>query len=215
MGRVVLLGLILLGASACASSTPRETRALTDDGVRLFRAGRYKDARETFEAALVLAPNEPNLLYNLGRCYERSNQAARAEKVYHQCLFRAPDHPECRHALTELMMKQNRQAEAQRMVEDWLARSPRCAAAYAEHGWLLRQAGDLPRAHARFQQAIEIDPEDRRALLELAALFEQQQQPERALVLYERADRAHPNHPDVKPRLEALRTAGTPRPRPE
>jgi len=215
MGRVVPLGLVLLAAVGCATTAQRETRELTDDGVRLFRAGRYKDARETFEAALARSPGEPNLLYNLGRCHERSGNVVRAEKVYQECLFRAPDHPECRHAVAELMVRQNRQPEAQRMVEDWLARSPRCAAAYAEHGWLLRQTGDLPRAHARFQQALEIDAEDRRALVELAALFEQQRQPERALVLYERADRAHPNHPDVKPRLEALLTAGTARPRPQ
>ena len=101
------------------------------------------------------------------------------------------------------------------MVETWLAQSPHCASAYAEHGWLLRQAGDLPRAHARFQQALEIDPVDRRALIELGQLFEAEKLPGRALVLYERADQAHPNHPDIKPRLEALKTAGVGRPKPE
>lgn len=211
----LLLGLCLLTVGACASSVERQTRDLTTDGVRLYRTGRYREARETFEAALALSPGEPNLLYNLGQSYEHSGNLVQAEKVYNDCLFRAPDHPECRHALATLMVKQNRQPEAQRMIEDWLAHSPRCAAAYAEHGWFLRQYGDLPRAQARFQQALQIDPEDRRALVELGQLLEHQQLPGRAMVLYERADRAYPNHPDIKPRLEALRTAGVKRPHPQ
>ncbi len=215
MVRLLVLGLIVLPVSACASSIERETLAMTDDGVRLYRTGRYKDARELFEAALAKSPGEPNLFYNLGQCHEKSGNLVRAEKVYHDCLFRAPDHPECRHALTQMLVRQNRTADAQRMVEDWLARSPRCASAYAEHGWLLRQAGDLPRAHARFQQALEIDPYDRRALVELASLFEYEHLPGRALVLYERADQVYPNHPDIKPRLAALKTAGVARPRPQ
>jgi tetratricopeptide (TPR) repeat protein len=201
------VGLLLLCLVGCVSSSERQTRELTQDGVRLYRAGRYKDARQTFEAALALKPGEPALLYNLGQCCERTGNVVRAEQVYQDCLFR--------HALAVLMVKQKRPDDAKQMVETWLTQSPHCAAAYAEHGWLLRQSGDLPRAHARFQQALEIDPLDRRALLELGLLFEEEKLPGRALVLYERADRAYPNHPDIKPRLEALKTAGVARPRPE
>jgi tetratricopeptide (TPR) repeat protein len=208
-------GLILVCLAGCVSAEQRQTRELAEEGVRLYKVGRYKEARQTFESALTLSPGEPSLLYDLGQCYERTGNVARAEQLYQECCFRSPDHPECRHALTVLLVKQKREDDAKRMIGDWLARSPKCATAFAEYGWLLHQAGNLPSAQSCFQQALAIDPLDRRALVELAQLFEEEKRPGLALVLYERADRAYPNHPDIKPRLEALLAAHVQRPHPE
>jgi tetratricopeptide (TPR) repeat protein len=213
--RVATCGFFLVLLGGCVSAVGRQTRELTEDGVRLFKAGRYKEASQTFEAALALSPGEPALLYDLGECYERSGNVVRAEQLYNDCIFREPDHPECRHALCVLLVKQKRQGEARQMVETWLKQSPSCASAYAEDGWLWHQAGDLPKAHSRFQDALKFDPVNRRALLELGQLFEETNRPDRALVMYERADRAYPNHPDIKPHLDALRNANVPRPHPE
>src|SRR5205085_1070565 len=82
----------------------------------------------------------------------------------------------CRHALASLYVRQGHWPEATGLVRDWLAREPQRAAAYAEEGWLWRQAGDLPRAQARLQQALELDPHDPRALTELAQAYEDLQQ---------------------------------------
>ena len=111
-------------------------------------------------------------------------------------------------------MKGGRRKQAVAMVEDWLARRPKRSDPYAEDGWLWHQAGDLPQAQARLQQALDLDPHNVRALAELALVYEHLGLPERAVVLYERALDVDPGQPDVAQRLNQLRAQGAGRPKP-
>jgi tetratricopeptide (TPR) repeat protein len=206
------VGLLILG---CESAGHRRADFHTRDGVHLYRSGAIQDARESFEAALALSPGDPTLLYNLGKCHEQLGEMEKAEQRFQECLVRAPNHVEGRHALAAVLVRTARQDEAERMVQEWIAREPGRAAAYAEHGWLLRRKGDLPRAQARLQQALDLDPDDVYSLLEMGRLQEEYQRPARALVLYERASKVNPGHPDVQRQLQALLARGVKHPRPE
>src|SRR5260370_20198274 len=145
----LVLALCLVG---CESASEERLRDYNQDGVYLFQRGDYAAARESFQAALTLKPNDPALLYDLGECYDRLGDTAKAERCYSQCLLEAPNHADCRHALASLLVRVGRKGDAAHLIEDWLAREPRLAAAYAEDGWVWHQAGDLPRAQARLQQ---------------------------------------------------------------
>jgi tetratricopeptide (TPR) repeat protein len=101
------------------------------------------------------------------------------------------------------------------MVSDWMAREPGQAGPLAEDGWLWHQIGDLPRAQARLQQAIEIDPHDKRALTEMAQVYEAMNRQDRALVLYERILERHPNDTAASDRVDYLLTSGVRRPQPD
>jgi tetratricopeptide (TPR) repeat protein len=101
------------------------------------------------------------------------------------------------------------------MVQSWLASQPKLAAAYAEDGWLWAQSGDLPRAQARLQQALDLDPHDPRALHELAQLYETMNRPDRATVLYERILERNPQNFAAARRLDELRARGIGRPIPD
>jgi Flp pilus assembly protein TadD len=206
---------VVLAAAGCTPTARDRVRAYNADGVYLFQRGEYVQARDTFRTALELTPEDANLRYNLGQCYERLGDEGRAEKTYKECLERAADHAEARHALCVLLVRQKRREEAVRMVEEWLARRPRLGAAYAEDGWLWHQAGDLPRAQSRLQQALQLDPHNGLALTELGLVYEELRRPDRALSLYERSLDANPNQPDVVRRVNRLRSAGTPYPRPD
>jgi Flp pilus assembly protein TadD len=85
----------------------------------------------------------------------------------------------------------------------------------AEDGWLWRRQGDLPRAQSRLQEALALNPRDWRALSELAAVYEEQQRPDRALVLYEQSLEENPNQPDMAKHLNDMRLKGVSRPKPE
>lgn len=202
---------IVLGG--CTSSVPDRVHDYNDDGVYLFRRGQYADARDSFQAALALKADDVGLLYNLGRCYDHLGNATKAEHYYNECLQRAPNDALCRHAQAALLVRENRMADAARMVEDWLAREPKRAAAYAEYGWLHHQTGDLYRARAYLDRALDLDPHDYRALTELALVYEEMDRPERSVVLYERCLRHNPNQPDVARRLAQLASRGVGRPR--
>ena len=201
--------------TGCAQPNQELVRDYNQDGVYLFERGDYAHAQESFEAALALKQDDAALLYNLGECCERQGNTARAETIYNQCLQRAPNHAECRHALDALLVRSNRREEAVRMVDAWLASQPKLAAPYAEDGWLWLQAGDLPHAQARLQQALELDPHETRALIELARVYEALQRSDRAIALYERVLERNPRQTEVQKRLSELRAQGVGRPRPD
>jgi tetratricopeptide (TPR) repeat protein len=206
---------LALGLAGCLTPSAERVRDYNDDGVYLYAHGNYSAARESFEAALTLKPDDPPLLYNIAQCYDHVGNTARAEQYYQACLQRAPNNPEYRHALVELLVRTNRREQAAQLVQDWLAKEPKVAYAYAEDGWLLHQAGDLPRAQARLQQALELDPHNQRALTELALIYEAMQRPDRALVLYERVLERDPKQAEVTDRVNYLLAKGAGRPHPE
>ncbi|MBY0526968.1 MAG: tetratricopeptide repeat protein [Gemmataceae bacterium] len=210
------LGILLLCLVAgCETTQEERARNYNQDGVQLFKGGSYGPACESFQAALTLKPEDADLLYNIAECHAHQGDAARAERYYNECLQKSPNHVACRFALAALLVRNGRLPEAARMANDWLAREPKRADPYALDGFLWHQAGDLPRAQGRLQQALVLDPQNVRALTELALIYEAMQRPDRAVVLYERILVREPNNNDIIRRLNELQAKGTGRPRPE
>jgi Flp pilus assembly protein TadD len=215
MRRLLLMAAWIFTLAGCASPDADRVRDYNRIGLDLYRQGQYASARESFQAALNLRPDDPAMLYNVGQCYDRLGDGAKAEQFYSTCLQRDPDHVACHHALAMLLVSERREPEAAQTVHDWLARAPKNSSALAEDGWLWRRQGDLPRAQSRLQEALALNPRDWRALSELAAVYEEQQRPDRALVLYEQSLEENPNQPDVAKHLNDMRLQGVQRPKPE
>jgi Tfp pilus assembly protein PilF len=211
--RVLLF--LAVSLAGCVSPRDERFREYQADALHQYSLGRYADARDSFEAALTQQPDDANLLYNLGECSDRLNDTARAEQYYNQCLRIQPDHAPARAALIRLWVRTGRQREADQFVREWLTRDPRSGEAYAAAGWLANQAGDLPQAQAHLQFALQLEPRNPRALIELALVYEALQRPDRSVVLYERALRLQPNQPEVKERLDRLVSRGVGRPKPD
>jgi Tfp pilus assembly protein PilF len=209
--------ILLLAASLAGCVSPRDERVreYNADGVHLYTQGRYADARDSFQAALDLTPGDAGLLFNLGECCDRLDDPARAEQYYLQCLRLQPDHAACRASLIRLWVRTGRGGEAQRLVQDWLAREPQSAEAHAAAGWLAHQGGDLPQAQQLLQHALQLDPHNVRALIELGLVYEALERPARSVVLYERALRLQPQQPEVTARLNELVSRGVGRPKPD
>jgi tetratricopeptide (TPR) repeat protein len=209
-----IAGLVLC-LTGCQSTAQDRVRDYNTDGLRRQQQGDFAGARQSFQAALELKGDDAGLLYNVGDCSDRLGDVAGAERFYLACLQRQPNHAVCRHALCSLLVRANRRDEAVHMVEDWLAREPKLADPYAEDGWLWHEARDLPRAQARLQQALELEPHNVRALNELGHIYEDQFRLDRALVLYERSLVRDPNQPEVARRVRELRAQGFTHPKPE
>jgi Tfp pilus assembly protein PilF len=214
MRRVGWIAVLAFGVTACGVNRQAKIRDYAEDGLHLYQCGDYRHARESFEAALALAPGDVTLQYDLAQCYDRTGRADKAESLYRDCLQRAPNHPDCRHALTVLLVRQGRRDEAVRMVQDWLARQPNLSSPYAEDGYLWHDFGDLPRARGRLEQALALNMRDNRALVELGLIYEEMHYPDRAVSLYEQALKYQPHQPDVEQRLTHLRSQGVGSPRP-
>jgi tetratricopeptide (TPR) repeat protein len=208
----VIIALVCCGG--CETVEQERLKQLNTDALHRFGEGDYAGARESFEAALVLKPEDTNLLYNIGQCFDRQGDSAQAEKWYRQCLEKSEQHGECRHALIVLLVRTKRRGEAENMIHDWLAQHSDLPGPYAAEGWLLREDKAYPQAQLRFQQALNLDAHCVRALVELGILYEEMNLPERSLVLYERALAQNPHQPEITERLNSLQQQHVGRPKP-
>lgn len=201
--------------TGCVLTGPDRVQELSADGLHLYRQGAYADARGSFQTALALQPNDPDLLYNLARCHDRLKNAAEADQLYRRVLEYAPNHLEARHAILLRQIETGQVAQARQMIDDWLRRSPRLAGPYVEDAWLRARDGDLDSARSRLLQALDYEPRHPRALAELGRIYEKLDRPDRAVVLYERSLEANPDQPPIAEQVKQLRARGVSRPRPD
>jgi Flp pilus assembly protein TadD len=214
MRSFVLPASMLLLAAGC-TVVPERVRDYNADGVFLFDHGDFRRARDSFQGALELAPQDNALRYNLAQSCERLGDTDRAEKLYHECLAGEPGNSPARQALCILMVNQGRTEDAKKLVDEWLAREPTKADAYALDGWLYHHAGDLPRAQSRLQQALQFDASNVTAMNELALIYESETRLDRAYALYERSLEQRPEQPDVIIRVNRLKAQNVSYPHPE
>src|SRR5688572_23540599 len=64
-----------------AASSAAQALELSEQGSSLYRAGEYRRALEKFIEAYALG-KDPNLLFNMGRCYQQIGEAAVAREKY-------------------------------------------------------------------------------------------------------------------------------------
>jgi tetratricopeptide (TPR) repeat protein len=201
--------------AGCTPASQERLRDYNEEGMLLYQQGDFKHAGECFEAGLKIRPNDPALLYNVGHCYDRIDRVDLAEKYYVACLTQDSNFADCRHAYLALLIRTGRKEQATQSVQAWLASAPQLAAAYAEEGWLWMQEGDLLKAQARLQQALDINPHDVNSLINLGQVYESLQRPDRALVLYQRALALSPNQLEVSRRIQILQSKGAVPPKPD
>src|SRR5438552_1924800 len=108
--------------AGCETSEHQRVRQFNQDGVHLYRQGDFRAAQESFAYALTLTPEDADIMYNLGQCYDRLGDYTRADEYYQRCLQRCANHADCRHAQAALWWRTGRKTDAARMIEEWLAR---------------------------------------------------------------------------------------------
>ncbi len=116
--RIVLVATLLsaaLGTSgaraqATGHEPPAEAMVLFESAREHYRNGRYPEAAEELERALVLDPSAPTLLYNLGRVYELMGEYDRAIATYERLLAVTPDASPEERAQTETTLSRLRGA---------------------------------------------------------------------------------------------------------
>ncbi len=209
---VVVLAVIFVG---CMGTNEDRWRTFNEDGVQLFNAGEYGKALECFDLALTLHPNDAVLIYNMGQCYERRGDLAHAEQYYANCLERDPKHADARLALISVQYRTGRAGAANLAIESWLKQQPVSVDALVADAWRLRQQRAIPAAQARLHQALSLEQTNRRALTELAILYELQGMPDRSLALYGQILEKEPTQIDIADRAAQLRARGVKMPTPK
>lgn len=161
------------GAVGAASLLEPELRYPTPDeyvvrGTQLHQRGELVGAGREYRAALVLAPEHPFALHNLGVTYYQRGRIVEAVELLERAVTFMPDDVEFQHSLGQALAAADRSDEAIALYESVLAQKPRHHVAWYNFGLALQAQHDLPQAIAAFQEALRLAPDFASAQTQLA-----------------------------------------------
>lgn len=98
-----------------AAADPQNWRARSALGVALDQLGRYAEARQAYQEALAIRPNDPAILTNMGMSHLISGEPADAEQVLRQAAALPNAPPQARLNLAVAVALQGRFDEAEQL----------------------------------------------------------------------------------------------------
>jgi tetratricopeptide (TPR) repeat protein len=198
IGAEQMLGYALLADGYAAESIPHLERAHVQDalGIAQLKTGKYPEAIANLNAALAKRPNDPELLYYLGRASGLLSKEAMdtLEADY-------PNSPRSHQALAENYAALRQVPQGEKEYREALHLNPSTPGVHLEFGQLYAAASDWPKAEIEFRAEAALQPGDAETAYSLGnALLQQGKLPEAQAAL-ERADQLRPAMP---PTLFAL-----------
>jgi tetratricopeptide (TPR) repeat protein len=138
--------------------TPENPRALGGLADANLALGRYDEATQLLQRALVIDPQHSPAMFALGRIAWLRGDDATAEKYFLQALSIQPRYDMWLH-LASIEMHRNQVDKAETAVRQALALNPTGAGAHAALGTVLLSEGNRAAAAAEFQEELRIYPQ--------------------------------------------------------
>ena len=194
VGAHQMLGYALLAQGYAAEAIPHLERANAVDvlGIAQLEAGKLPEAVLNLEAALAKRPNDPDLLYYLGRA------SGRLSKQAMDALIAAyPDSPRAHEALGENLAALRRAPEAEKEFDVAIRLRPDTPGVHLALGEVYARASDWAKAEGEFRAEAKLRPGDAETAYRFgSALLEEGKIPEARTEL-DRADRLRPEMPET------------------
>ena len=139
------------------TENPQHVRALNYLGMIAFQSNKLNDAYQLCRAANKIAPNDPEVLNNLGLLMQRKGQDTEAEAYFKRALAVDSGMNQAHVNLCGLLLQQGRIEDALDCVDRGLTL---CSSAelYNNQGLLYREKGEWRAALSAFDQAIRMQP---------------------------------------------------------
>ncbi len=172
-------------ASKLDSENPWILSAL---GLAMTSARDFEGAEKAFRQALKLNTDLTDVHNNLGVLYSEMGQKEKAFEEF-TAVLRDPSYPTPEKALFNmgaLYFREQNYELALMYYHRAVEKSPKFAMGYRGLGEIHLALGEPEMAFDRFQQALEVAPNDLPSLYELARLYEEQGDTEKALEYYRR-----------------------------
>lgn len=199
MARWLLLISVLMLA-ACASQSRKEADASKqastseivqrqlDLGVGYLRQGDYQRAKEKLNRALEIEPRNATVHATFGLIFSLEGEDELAEKYFRDAIRFDPESAQARNSYGVFLYEQGRYEEAVVQLREaagnrFYGSRP---AVFENLGVASLRLGDVESAEHAFTRAIQLNPEQPRALLELADIRFNEQNYVAARGLYER-----------------------------
>ena len=184
-----LLGQALLAQGYSAEAIPHLERAQKLDllGIALAQEHRAPQAIEKLVAALEAKPDDPDVLFFLGKM---SGQLL--QRSFDQLMRSQPDSPRAHQLTAETYAGQRQFDAAEREYRKALAMRPDLRGIHLALGVIKANAGSLAEAEKEFRAEAQVSPGDSEAAWRLGSVLLQKGQNREALAELQRSDKLRP-----------------------
>ena len=149
-------------------------------------------AIEQLKKQLLQSPREPELHYELGRCYLALKQADAADEAFKQALRWAPGHPQILMQLGNAASLKGQETLAADYFRQSLAQDNEQADVHFNLANSLRKFGETARAIQHYQQSLRLAPLDAECHNNLGNAYREQGQLDLAVASYAKAMQLDP-----------------------
>lgn len=149
-------------------------------------------AIEALQKRLVLSPQDPELHYELGRCYLGLKQADAAGEAFKNALKSAPGHPQILMQLGNVASLKGHETVAVDYFRQSLKQDPQQADVHFNLANSLRKLGETASAIQHYQQSLKLAPQDAECHNNLGNAYREQGQLALAVASYAEAIKLNP-----------------------
>lgn len=181
-------------AKALITQHPREFILHHVLSLALDQQQKYAEAAASYQAALALQPNMPDLLFNLAIVYTHLNQLQDAEQTYRKAIQLQPRFFEAHGNLGTILQRQGDLDGAIQCYETGLRIQPQDARGHFNLGTVLRDKGLLDDAVKHYKQAIQLFPNYADAYNNLGETYRDLGDMQTAIQQYQQALSLNPQH---------------------
>src|SRR5882672_10863445 len=189
-----LLGYALLVQGYAAEAVPHLARAQdkTALGIAQIQVGQLPEAVANLQAALAAHPNDPDILYYLGRA-----SGLLSKQSIDTLLAAYPDSPRAHQAMGENYFVLRRMPEAEKEYRDALRLRPDLPEVHLELGEVYAGAFQWGKAEEEFRAQTKLQPGNAEAAYRLGAALLEQGKAHEARAELLRADKLMPDMPET------------------
>ena len=189
-----LLGYALLVQGYAAEAIPHLERVQekTALGIAQIQTGQLPEAVANLQAALTARPNDPDILYYLGRA-----SGLLSKQAIDTLLAAYPDSPRAHQAMGENYFVLRQMPEAEKEYLDALRLRPDIPEVHLELGEVYAGAFQWPKAEEEFRAQAKLQPGNAEAAYRLGAALLEQGKVHEARAELLRADKLMPDMPET------------------
>jgi tetratricopeptide (TPR) repeat protein len=188
------LGYALLAQGYAAEAIPHLDRAHEQGalGIAQVETGEFAEAIQNLQAALQKRPNDPDLLYYLGRA-----SGLLSKQSVDTLLAAYPDSVRAHQSMAENYFVLRQMSEAERNYEQALNLRPDTPNLHLELGQVFAMTSRWPQAEEQFRAEAKLQPGNAEAAYRLGGALLQQGKAREARAELERSDKLQPQMPET------------------
>ncbi len=172
-------------------------KALCDQAVALYQAGRFVEALANFERALKLAPNLVSAHANRGLVLREMRRLDEALASVDKAISLQPDYADAWNIRSAVLRDMKRLDEALASVDKVVALNPGSSQAWSNRGALLHDQGRLDDALISIDKAISLQPNHADAWNNRGVVLRDMKRLVEALASFDKAISLQPNRADA------------------